>query len=82
MQNSHNSPKCAKTHENDNLELIFLFAQLDKDLLTIQHHFYRFWHHNLPDIDKKKKKTMYFFQIFLFYIFHENWSLTCKDVLH
>ena len=73
-------PNVQKNYENYYIEFIFLIAQLDKDLLTIQHHFYRFWHHNLPDIDKTK--TMYFFQIFLFYIFHENWSLTCKDVLH
>ena len=33
MEKSHNGPKCAKTYENDTLELIFLIVQLDKDLL-------------------------------------------------
>ena len=52
MENSHNSPKCAKTYENDKSELIFLIAQLDKDLLTIQNDFYKFWHYSLQVIDE------------------------------
>ena len=52
MEKSHNGPKCAKTHENDNLELIFLIVQLDKDLLTIQNDFYKFWHYSLQVINK------------------------------
>ena len=36
MEKSHNGPKHAKNYENNDLELIFLVVQLDKDLL-IQH---------------------------------------------
>ena len=43
MENSHNGPKHAKTYKNDNLELIFLIVQLDKDLLTIQNKFNKFF---------------------------------------
>ena len=39
MRNSHNGPKCVKNDENDNIEFIFLIAQLDKDQLTIQKKF-------------------------------------------
>ena len=42
MENSHNSPKRAKNYENDNIELNFLIALQDKDLLTIQNDFYKF----------------------------------------
>ena len=52
MEKSRNGPKCAKAHKNDNLELIFLIVQLDKDLLTIQNDFYKFWHYSLQVINK------------------------------
>ena len=51
MENSHNGTKHAKTPENDNLELFFLLVQLDKDSLTIQNDFYKFWHHSLQVIN-------------------------------
>ena len=54
------SQMCKKKHGNDNKEFIFLFAQLNKDLLTIQNDFYKFWHHSLQDIDKNKNDTIYF----------------------
>ena len=46
MQYSRNGPKYAKNYENDDLELIFLIVQLDRDLLKIQNDFYKFWHHS------------------------------------
>ena len=42
MENSHKGPKHAKNYENDNLELIFLIVQLDKNLLTMQKGFNNF----------------------------------------
>ena len=42
MEKSHNGPKHAKNYENDNLELIFLIVQLDKNLLTMQKGFNNF----------------------------------------
>jgi hypothetical protein len=67
MRNSHNGPKCVKNHENDNIEFIFLIAQLDKDQLIIQKHFYKFWYHSLQDLGKNKDDT--FLLHFLFSIF-------------
>ena len=67
MEKSHNGPKCAKNYENDDLELIVLILQLDKDLLRIQNDFYKFWHHILQVISKKINDA--FFLYFLFSIF-------------
>ena len=67
MEKSHNGPKCAKTHENDNLELIFLIVQLDKDLLTIQNDFYKFWLNSLQAINKIKNDK-FLSQFFAFFI--------------
>ena len=67
MEKSHNGPKWAKTHENDNLDLIFLIVQLDKDLLTIQNKFYKFWHYSLQVVSKYKNDM--FFLHFSFPIF-------------
>ena len=52
MENGHNGPKRAKTYENDNLELISLIVQLDKDLLKIQNDLYKFWHYSLQVVCK------------------------------
>ena len=67
MEKSQNGPKCAKNHENNDIEFIFMIAQLDKDVLTIQKDFYRFWYYSLQHIDKNKSDT--FFLRFLFSIF-------------
>ena len=67
MENSHNSPKRAKNYENDNIELIFLIALQDKDLLTIQNDFYKFLYDSLQVLNKNKNDT--FFLHFLLSIF-------------
>ena len=59
MENSHNGPKCAKTHENNNLELIFLIVQLDKDLFIIKNDFYKFWHYSLQVRNKGKNNIVF-----------------------
>ena len=67
MENSHNGPKHAKNYKNNNIELIFLIAELDKVLLTIQNDFHKFWYDSLQVINKNKNDT--FFLHFLFSIF-------------
>ena len=81
MQYSCNGPKCAKNYEDDNLELIFLNVQLEKDLLTIKNDFYKFWPHSLQ-IMNKNKNDAFVLHFFVFYILHENLSLTSKIFLY
>ena len=45
-------PNVKENYENINLELIFLIVQLDRDLLTIQNDYYKFWNHNLQVMNK------------------------------
>ena len=80
MENSHNAPKCVKNYENDNMELIYLIVQLQKDLFIIQNDFYKFWHHCMQVINKNKNDT-FFFAFFIFYIFVFGCPfLTCMSV--
>ena len=81
MENSHNSPKRAKNYENDNIELIYLIVQLQKDLFIIQNDFYKFWHHCMQVINKNKNDT-FFFAFFIFYIFHKNLRLASESFLY
>ena len=65
MENSHNSPKHVKNYENDNIELIFLIALQDKDLLTIQNDFYKFLYDSLQVLNKNKNDTFFFIFYYL-----------------